>query len=78
MLHLVNWTGCKQERPQQKVYYIPPIEDVAIHFRIPPGKSVRNVSLFVPAAFSYKQEKDTLQVTLPKVEKYQAVVFEMH
>lgn len=77
VLHLVNWTGCKQERPQQKVYYIPPMEDVTIRFRLPPGKSVRNVSLFVPASFSYTQDKDTLQVTLPKVEKYQAVVIEM-
>jgi len=78
VLHLVNWTGCKQERPQQKVYYIPPVGDVTVRFRIPPGKSVRNVSLFVPTAFSYTQDKDTLQITLPKVEKYQAVVIEMH
>lgn len=78
VLHLVNWTGCKQERPQQKVYYVPPIENVTIRFRIPPGKSIRNVSLFIPAPFSYTQEKDTLQVTLPKIEKYQAVVIEMH
>jgi hypothetical protein len=77
VLHMVNWTGCKLEQPQQKVYHIPPIEDVTIRYRIPPGKSVRKVSLFVPAAFGRTHKKDTLQITLPRIEDYQAVVFKM-
>ena len=77
VLHLVNWTGCKLEQPQQKVYHIPPIEDVTIRYRIPPGKSVRKVSLFIPAAFGRTHKKDTLQITLPRIEDYQAVVFKM-
>ena len=77
VLHLVNWTGCKWEQPQQKVYYIPPIEDVTIRFPIPPGKKIRNVSLFVPAAFSHTLKDDLLQITLQRIENYQAVIFEM-
>ena len=77
VLHLINWTGCKYESLQQNAYYIPPIENVVIRFRIPRGKRVSGIKLFVPAASSHRIEEDVLHVTLPKIDTYQGVVIEM-
>ncbi|HID75618.1 MAG TPA: hypothetical protein EYP56_06425, partial [Planctomycetaceae bacterium] len=49
VLHLVNWTGSKTERPMQNAYYVPPVRDVHIRYRLPHGKSLGAVRLFVPA-----------------------------
>jgi len=77
VLHLINWTGCKHESPQQNVYYIPAIENVTVRYKIPHGKRVTGVTLFAPAAFSHHVERDVLHVILPKVDKYQGIVIEM-
>jgi len=77
VLHLINWTGCKYESPQQNVYYIPPIENVVVRYRIPRGKRVASVRLFAPAAMSHRVEGGVLHVRLPKVDKYQGLVIEM-
>jgi len=74
VLHLINWTGCKHESPQQNVYYIPPVENVVIRYRVPPGRQVSGVKLFAPANFTHRVDGGVLQVTLPKVEKYQGVI----
>jgi hypothetical protein len=50
---------------------------VAVRFKIPAGKKVTGVKLFVPAPFSHRIEGDVLHVTLPKVDRYQGVVLEM-
>jgi hypothetical protein len=50
---------------------------VAIKVRIPDGKKIRNVTSFVPVVFSQKREKNILEITLPRIEKYQAIVIEM-
>lgn len=47
-LHMVNWTGCKHESPQQNVYYMRPIENVAARYKVPPGRRVTGVKMFVP------------------------------
>ena len=77
VLHLINWTGCKHESSQQNVYYIPPIENVVVRYKVPRGKRVTGVRLFVPADYSQRVEQDVLHVTLPKVDKYQGLIIEM-
>jgi hypothetical protein len=77
VIHLINWTGSQSERMWQNIYYIPPIENIIIRFKIPGGKKIKNVSSFVPAELSQKQEKNILTITLPKVDKYQGIVIEM-
>jgi uncharacterized membrane protein len=77
VLHLVNWTGCKLERMQQNAYYIPPIDNIVIKYNIPQGKKIKKVALFVPGEFSHKRNDNTLYITLPKVDKYQAVIIEL-
>ena len=44
VLHLVNWTGCNFESEQQNVDYVPPVENVALRYRIPTGKTVAQVA----------------------------------
>ena len=77
VFHLINWSGSKNERMWQDVYYIPPIEHVTIRFKITSRKKIKNIRLLVPAEFSQKREKDILDITLPRVEKYQGIVIEM-
>jgi hypothetical protein len=77
VLHLINWTGCNHESPQQNVYYIPPIENVVIRYKIPDGKRVSRVQLFVPAPYSQRVLDGVLHVTLPRVDHYQGVIVEM-
>ena len=77
VFHLINRTGSNQERMWQNIYYIPPIENVTIKVRIPDGKEIKNITSFVPVVFSQKRENNILHITLPRVEKYQAIVIEM-
>jgi hypothetical protein len=76
VLHLINWTGCKFEKPLQNVYYIPPIEDVTIRCKIPQGKKVANVTLFISEKFTYQSKKDILSIHLPRVGNYQGLAIE--
>jgi hypothetical protein len=80
VLHLVNWTGCNLERVeniQLEAYYIPPVENVKIKFNIPNGKKINEVKLFIPAKFEQYTDKNSLYITLHKVDKYQGVIIEM-
>lgn len=80
VLHLVNWTGCNLERLeniQLEAYYIPPVENVKIKFNIPNGKKINEVKLFIPAEFEQYIDKNSLYITLHKVDKYQGVIIEM-
>jgi uncharacterized membrane protein len=77
VFHLVTWLGSQSERMWQNVYYIPPIENVKIKFKIPDGKKVKNVSSFVPVNLTRKQEINILEISIPKVDKYQGIVIEM-
>jgi len=80
VLHLVNWTGCNLERVeniQLEAYYIPPVENVKIKFNIPNGKKINEVKLFIPAEFEQYTDKNSLYITLHKVDKYQGVIIEM-
>jgi len=77
VLHLINWTGCKYESPQQNVYYIPPVENVIARYRVPRGRRVTGVQLFIPAKYSYHVEQGVLHVSIPEVGKYQGVIIEL-
>jgi len=77
VFHLINRTASNQERMWQNIYYIPPIENVTIKVRIPDGKKIKNITSFLPVAFSQKRENNILEITLSRIEKYQAIVIEM-
>ena len=77
VFHLINRTGPKTERTWQNVYYIPPIENVSIKFKIPEGKKIKRVTSFVPAEFLQNQKKNILEITIPRIERYQGIVIEM-
>jgi hypothetical protein len=77
VFHLITWTGSQNESMWQNVYYIPPIDNVTIKFRIPDGKKIKNISTFVPIKFIQQQDKDILRITLPRIDKYQGIVIEM-
>ena len=77
VLHLINWTGFNLEKTLQTVYYIPPIEDVLVKFKIPDGKDINNIKLFVTAEYSHYRENDILYIKLPRIEKYQGIAIEL-
>lgn len=77
IFHLITWTGSQNESMWQNVYYIPPIENVTIKFRIPDGKKIKNISSFVPVDFSQTCDKNILNINLPRVDKYQGIIIEM-
>ena len=54
-----------------------PLNDVVINFRIPSGKKIKNITSFIPVKFTQKQEKNILKITIPQIEKYQAIVVEV-
>ncbi len=55
VFHLINWTGSQSERMWQNVYYIPPIENVTIKYKIPAGKRINKITSFIPIDFSQKR-----------------------
>ena len=77
VIHLINLTGCNIGKIQQNVYYIPPVENVTIKYKIPNGKKIKKIGLFVPAEFSQYSKGNILYITFPRVEKYQGVIIEM-
>ena len=77
VLHLINRTASNQERMWQNIYYIPPIENVKIKVRIPGSKEIKKITSFVPAEISQKRERDILEITLPRIDNYQAIAIEV-
>jgi hypothetical protein len=77
VLHLTNWTGNKFEKPWINEYYLAPVENVRISIRIPEHKKIKNVSLLVETNYEKRITGRNLEVLLPRVEAYQAVVVEM-
>jgi len=77
VFHLINRTASNQERMWQNIYYIAPIENIKIKVSIPDGKEIKNIALFVPVAFTHKKEKGMLEITLSRIDKYQAIVVEL-
>lgn len=76
VLHLVNWTGSNFEDEQQELYYMPPVENVVVRFRIQSGMSLKRVQLFAPVDFTHTVQDDVLTITLPRLEGYQGIVVE--
>jgi hypothetical protein len=77
VLHLTNWTGNKFEKPWINEYYLAPVENVRIIIRIPEDKKIKNISMFIETDYEKKITGRNLEVFLPKVEAYQAVVVEI-
>ena len=77
VLHLTNWTGDKLERAGANEYYLAPLENVRVRLTVPPGKRLRSVSLLVDAPYKKAQKGSVVEVTIPRVEAYQAVRMEI-
>jgi hypothetical protein len=77
VLHLTNWTGNKLERAGANEYYVAPVENVRVRLTVPSGRRVRKVTLLVDAPFRNEQHGSTLEVTIPRIEAYQAVRVEL-
>ena len=77
VFYLVTWLGSQSDRMWQNVYYLPPIENVIIKFKIPEGKKIKNVSSFIPVEFTKKQEKNILLITISRIDKFQGITIEM-
>lgn len=73
VLHLTNWTGNKLERAGANEDYLAPVENVRVRLRVPEGRKVRHASVLVKAAFGKAQRGSILEITLPRVEAYQAI-----
>ena len=76
VLHLTNWTGNKFEKPWINEYYIAPVENVRLKIRIPEDKRIKNISMFIDTDYEKKIGGRQVEVFLPKVEAYQAVMVE--
>jgi hypothetical protein len=77
VFHLINHTGSRDERILQNLYHLPPVEDVNIRYRIPEGKKLKGIRLFVPAEHSHKTAGKVVHIRLPKIDKYQGVAVEV-
>jgi hypothetical protein len=75
VLHLVNWTGNKLEQPGLNEAWLAPIENVRVRLRKPPGRQIEGVALLVEGPFEQKDGGDAIDITLPRVEAYQAIRF---
>lgn len=75
VLHLANWTGNKLEQPGLNESWLAPIENVRVQLRKPPGRQIERVALLVEAQFQQKDLGDAVEITLPRVETYQAIRF---
>lgn len=73
VLHLTNWTGNKLERAGANEYYLAPAENVRVRFAIPKEKKVRSVALLVESPFRQERDGSILEITIPRIEAYQAV-----
>ncbi len=77
VLHLTNWTGNKLERAGANEYYVAPVENVRVRLTVPSGRRVRKVTLLVDAPFRHERHGSTLEVSIPRIEAYQAVRVEL-
>lgn len=71
VLHLTNWTGNKFEQPGLQETWLAPIENVRVRLR----KPARRIALLVEGKFAQKDLGDAIEITLPRVEAYQAIRF---
>lgn len=78
VLHLTNWTGAKLEQPGLNEDWLAPVENVRVRLHKPPGGRIERVSLLVEGPFEQKDSADAVEVTLPRVEAYQAIRFTCH
>ena len=75
VLHLTNWTGNKLEQPGLNESWLAPIENVRIRLRKPPGRRIEGITLLMEAQFDRKDLGEAVEITLPRVEAYQAIRF---
>jgi hypothetical protein len=75
VLHLANWTGNKLEQPGLNESWLAPVENVRIRVRKPSGRTIEGVALLAEGRFKQEDHGDAVEVTLPRVEAYQAIRF---
>lgn len=76
ILHLTNWTGSKFEKPHMNEYDLAPVEHVRLKIQIPDGKKVKNISTALETAYDKKVTDRSVEIYLPKLEAYQAIIIE--
>ncbi len=62
VFHMTNWTGNKYERNLVNDYYLSPVENIQIKFRIPEGRSVTKISPFIDTPFEKKTTDQHLEI----------------
>ncbi len=73
VLHLLNWTT----EPENESGYLPPIDNVCVRLRLPEGKQARRLAGFPTTSFRRKQSGQELELRFPRIDSYEAVVFEL-
>ena len=73
VLHLLNWTG----DAENEANYLPPVENVTVHMTLPAGATVRRVTTFLEAPLRQQQSGRDLELSLSRVEAYQALIIEL-
>ena len=77
VLHLTNWTGNKFEKPWKNEYYLAPVKGVQLQIHIPEAKKVKEVSTLIEADYTKHITGRNLEIFLPQIDYYQAVVIEL-
>ena len=77
VLHLINWTGDKPEQHGLSEYYIAPVRDVHIQMRKPAGREIGGLHLLLEADLEQRDVGDAVEISLPELEAYQAIAFEL-
>jgi hypothetical protein len=77
VLHMTNWTGNKFERMLTKEYYLAPVEDVVLRIRLPEQKRIQSISTFVDGPLKHQEIDGAVEISIPRIEAYQAVYVEL-
>jgi hypothetical protein len=73
LLHLTNWTGDKFEMKHVMEDYIAPVNYVEITIPVPAGTRVESVRSLTGSPFTKETGKESLKITIPRVEAYEGI-----
>jgi len=77
VVHMTNWTGNKFERMLTKEYYLAPVENIVLRVRLPENERIRSVGTFVVGPSKRRDLDGAVEISLPRIEAYQAVHLEL-
>jgi hypothetical protein len=76
LVHLTNWTGNKFEKTHVMEDYIAPAENVRVELNFPPRK-ITSVKTLSGSAFTMKRKANSVELLLPKVGVYEAILINL-